>query len=224
MRFPQAAKSASLLKSKIGAKIAKFATRQICALFRLGPCGRSSAAGAPGPRRGAGGLVVARPSLKRVVPGSVPPWRAPCFGWPCHGFWLPGVFSWLRRGFLLPAARNRGAASQFASRSAIARFFPLVQFMLQKSTFEAFSCTSRQAAPADDVVRRHADFLQRSNRSAFLRGFAQSRRRSLMSAQLLAFVFPLARNFATGCLPLVPHRSPLAARRPRDGCGFSTFR
>ena len=34
--------------------------------------------GAPGPRRGAGGLVVARPSLKRVVPGSVPPWRALC--------------------------------------------------------------------------------------------------------------------------------------------------
>ena len=34
--------------------------------------------GAPGSRRGAGGLVVVRPSLKRVVPGSVPPWRAPC--------------------------------------------------------------------------------------------------------------------------------------------------
>ena len=34
--------------------------------------------GAPGPRRGAGGLVVVRPSLKRVVPGSVPPWRALC--------------------------------------------------------------------------------------------------------------------------------------------------
>ena len=34
--------------------------------------------GAPGPRRGAGGPVVARPSLKRVVPGSVPPWRALC--------------------------------------------------------------------------------------------------------------------------------------------------
>ena len=80
--------------------------------------------GAPGPHRGAGGLVVVRPSLKRVVPGSVPLWRAPCFAWPCRGFWLPGVFSWLRRGFLLPAARNRGAASEVASRSAIARFFP----------------------------------------------------------------------------------------------------
>ena len=34
--------------------------------------------GAPGPRRGAGGPAVARPSLKRVVPGSVPPWRALC--------------------------------------------------------------------------------------------------------------------------------------------------
>ena len=38
------------------------------------------------PRRGAGGLVVLRPSLKRVAPGSVPPWRAPCFAWPCRGF------------------------------------------------------------------------------------------------------------------------------------------
>ena len=65
-----------------------------------------------------------RPSLKRVVPGSVPPWRAPCFAWPCRGFGLPGVFSWLRRGFLLPAARNRGAASEVASCPAIARLFP----------------------------------------------------------------------------------------------------
>ena len=111
--------------------------------------------GAPGPHRGAGGLVVLRPSLKRVVPGAVPPWRAPCFAWPCRGFWLPGVFSWLCRGFLLPAARNCGAASKVASRSAI------------------FSCKSRQAAPADDVVRRHADFLQCSNRSVFLRRFAR---------------------------------------------------
>ena len=121
VRFPQAAKSALPFKSKIEAKIAKFATRKICAFFRLGPCGRSSAVGAPGPHRGAGGLVVLRPSLKRVVPGSVPPWR---FAWPCRGFGLPGVFSCLRRGFLLPAARNCGAASEVASRSAIARFFP----------------------------------------------------------------------------------------------------
>ena len=98
-RFPQAAKSALPLKSKIEAKIAKFATRKICAFVRLGPCGRCSAVGAPGPHRGAGGLVVLRPSLKRVVPGSVPPWRAPCFAWPCRGFGLPEVFSRLRRGF-----------------------------------------------------------------------------------------------------------------------------
>ena len=44
--------------------------------------------------------------------------------------------------------------------------------MLQKSTFEAFSCKSR-AAPTDDVVRRRADFLQCSNRLVFLRGFAR---------------------------------------------------
>ena len=68
--------------------------------------------------------MVLPPSLKRVVPGSVPPWRAPCFAWPCRGFGLPRVFSWLCRGFLLPAARNRGAASEVASRSAIARLFP----------------------------------------------------------------------------------------------------
>ena len=71
-----AAKSASPLKPKIGAKIAKFATRQIWELLRLRPCNRSSAVGALGPRRGAGGPVVLRPCLKRVVPGSVPPWRA----------------------------------------------------------------------------------------------------------------------------------------------------
>ena len=57
-------------------------------------------------------------------PGLGSPWRAPCFARPCRSFWLPGVFSWLRRGFLLPADRNRGAASEVASRSAIARLFP----------------------------------------------------------------------------------------------------
>ena len=36
--------------------------------------------------------MVLRPSLKRGVPGSVPPWRAPCFSWPCRGFGLPGGF------------------------------------------------------------------------------------------------------------------------------------
>ena len=118
------------------------------------------------------------------------------FARPCRGFGLLGVFSWLCHGF---AARNRGAASE--------------------------------------VGRRRADFLQFSNRLVFLRGFAQSRRHSLqrgarffearvlpsqrvrkaslMSAQLFAFAFPLARNFATGRLPLVPHRSLLAARHPR---------
>ena len=35
--------------------------------------------------------MVVRPSLKRVVPGSVPPWRAPCFAWPRYGFGLPGI-------------------------------------------------------------------------------------------------------------------------------------
>ena len=88
-----------------------------------------------------------RPSLKRVVPGSVPPWRAPCFAWPCRGFGLPGVFSWLCRGFLLPAARNRGAASEVASRSAIARSFP---FCSSRSTFEAVKTRSsgRRRSPA----------------------------------------------------------------------------
>ena len=110
--------------------------------------------GAPEPRRGAGGLVVLRPSLKRVVPGSVPPWRAPCFAWPCRGFGLPGVFSWLCHGFLLPAARNHGAASEVASRSAIARLtFPyyssryknlLVKLFLQVET----RSSGRRRSPA----------------------------------------------------------------------------
>ena len=115
--------------------------------------------------------MVLRPSLKRAVPGSVPPWRAPCFAWPCRGFGLPGVVSWLCHGFLLPAARNRGAASEAASCSAIAR----LNFPYYSSCYK--NLLVRHAAPADDVIRRHADFLQFSNRSVFLRGFAQSRRR-----------------------------------------------
>ena len=142
--------------------------------------------------------MVLRPSLKRVVPGSVPPWRAPCFAWPCRGFGRWWFFSWLCHGFLFPAA-------------------------------------------APEVVRRRADFLQFST----LRGFAQSRRHSLqcgarfleasvllsqrarkaslMSVQLFAFAFPLARNFAMGRLPLVHHTrahgcccsQPFASRRAR---------
>ena len=42
-------------------------------------------------RRGAGGLAVVRLSLKRVVPGSVPPWRAPLFSWPRREMRLPGA-------------------------------------------------------------------------------------------------------------------------------------
>ena len=119
-----------------------------------------------------------------------------------------------------PAARNRGAASEVASRSAIA------QFMLQKSTFEAFSCKSRQAAPADDVVRRHADFLQCSIRSVFLRGFAQSRRRSLMLPLLFLWRGTLrrvaCRLFLIACCLLPATRAhgcccsqPFASRRAR---------
>ena len=51
--------------------------------------------------------------------------------------------------------------------------------MLQKSTFQAFSSKSRHAAPADDVVRRRAVFLQFSDRSVCLSGFVQSRQHSL---------------------------------------------
>ena len=66
----------------------KFARAKLARFYR-GASARAWAAGAAGPRRGAGGLVVI--SLKRVVPGSVPPWRAPCFAWPRCGFGLPGV-------------------------------------------------------------------------------------------------------------------------------------
>ena len=131
-----------------------------------------------------------------MVPGSVPPWRAPCFAWPCRGFGLPGVFSWLCRGFLLPAARNRGAASEVASCSAIAQFFPFCSSRYKNLLLKLFAA-SRDTS--DDAVRRRADFRQCSNRLVFLRGVAQ--------AQLFAFAFPLARNFATGRLPLVPHCS-----------------
>ena len=114
--------------------------------------------GAPEPRRGAGGLVVLPPSLKRVVPGSVPPWRAPCFAWPCRGFGLPGFFSWLRLGgtrifFNVLSARLRAVETAFF-----------------------------------DV------------------------------GPTCCLCFPLARNFATGRLPLVPHCSLLAAAARAHGC------
>ena len=35
--------------------------------------------------------MVVRLSLKRVVPGSVPPWRAPLLSWPHSDFRLPGA-------------------------------------------------------------------------------------------------------------------------------------
>ena len=95
--------------------------------------------------------MVLRPSLKRVAPGSIPPWRAPCFAWPCRGFGAPGVFSWLCHGFLLPAARHRGAASEVASCAAIARLnFPCCSSCEKKTTFEAFSSRSsgRRRSPA----------------------------------------------------------------------------
>ena len=142
--------------------------------------------GAPGPRRGAGGLVVLRPSLKRVVPGSVPPWRAPCFAWPCRGFGLPGVFAWQSHGFLLPAARNHGAAAAHLSYYSSCYKNLLVKLFLQVETRSSGRSPSQRALKA-----------------------------SLMSAQLFAFAFPLARNFATGRLPLVPHRSLPAVRHSR---------
>ena len=85
---------------------------------------------------------------------------------------LPGVFSWLCDGFLLPAARNRGAASEVASRSAIAQFnFP---YTLLKSTFETFSSKLRHAAAADDIVRPAA------------RGFSSTLKSLGLSARLCA--------------------------------------
>ena len=51
--------------------------------------------GRAGPRRSFGGPVVLRPSLKRVVPGSVPPWRALAL----RG---PAVVSGCRASFFVP--------------------------------------------------------------------------------------------------------------------------
>ena len=147
------------------------------------------------PRRGAGGLVVSRPSLKQVIPGSVPPWRAPCFAWPCRGFGLPGVFSWLCHGFLLPAGRNRGAASEVTSHSATARL-----------NFSYYSSRCK------NLLVKLFLFLQVETRSSGLLS-QRALKASLMSAQLFASAFPLARNFATGRLPLVPHRCSLSAAR-----------
>ena len=161
----------------------------------------------------------------------------------------PGLGSSLARAlFCVAVSWYPAAGSSFRGSAMDFCFQPLdIAGLLLKSllaplrgstfTFEAFSAKSRHAAPADIVVRRHADVLQFSNRWVFLRGFAQSRRHSLqhgacllearvllshgarkaslMSSQLFAFAFPLARNFATGRAPLVPHRSLLAARHPR---------
>ena len=65
------------------AKLARFLGRGLCP--RVGR-GRGGA-----PPRGWWPSGLASVSLKRVVPGSVPPWRAPCFAWPRCGFGLPGV-------------------------------------------------------------------------------------------------------------------------------------
>ena len=69
-----------------------FLPQSVVCVLRLGPFGRGGAVGSAGPRRGAGGLAVVRLSLKQVVPGSVPPWRAPLFSWPRSDFRLPGFF------------------------------------------------------------------------------------------------------------------------------------
>ena len=114
----------------------------------------------------------------------------------------------------------------------------LLQFTLLKSTFETFSSKLRHAAAADDIVRPAARGFSSTLKSlglsarlcavetafsAALRSFLEARvllsqsarTASLMSAQLFAFAFPLARNFATGRLPPVPPRSLLAARHLR---------
>ena len=70
--------------------------------FWVRPSCSAWAAGAAGPRRSFCGLAVARP---RVVPGSFPPASA-CFSWPRRCFGLPQRFSWLRRGFPLPAIKK----------------------------------------------------------------------------------------------------------------------
>ena len=157
--------------------------------------------------------MVLRPSLKRVVPGSVPPWRAPCFAWPCRGFGLPGVFSWLRRGFLLPA-RDRGAASEIASGPAIARLFPYYSSCYKNLLLKLFPASrDKQLRP---TARGFSSMFKSLGLSARLRA---ARRRSLMSAQLVAFAFPLARNLVACRLFLIA-RCLLPATRAH-GCSCS---
>ena len=153
-----------------------------------------------------------RPSLKRGVPGSVPPWRAPCFSWPCRGFGLPGVFF---RGaamvfYFQPlelVAEPLGCCqSRFSLGSSFQLGLRLIKLMAAKVNSCSFfqvetRCSGRRQG--QETHRPAARGLLRfPNRSVFLR-FAQSRRRplrrgacsvekaSLSSVQLSAFGFPL---------------------------------
>ena len=84
--------------------------------------------------------MVLRPSLKRGVPGSVPPWRAPCFSWPCRGFGLPGVFfvalPWFSTSNRSNSWPSRWVAAKAASRSASCQLgLRLIRLMAAKSQF-----------------------------------------------------------------------------------------
>ena len=128
--------------------------------------------------------MVLRPSLKRGVPGSVPPWRAPCFAWPCRGFGSPGFFLWHCHGFLLLTARNRGravgVAAKAASRSAQASSSGFAEkkthgcksLLLQLFQVETRSSGRRQGQETNRPAAR--GLLRFPYRSVFLR-FALSR-------------------------------------------------
>ena len=148
--------------------------------------------------------MVLRPSVKRGVPGSVPPWRAPCFSWPCRGFGLPGVFF---RGaamvfYFQPlelVAEPLGCCqSRFSLGSSFQLGLRLIKLMAAKVYFCIFFQVETRSSGRRQGQETHRPaargLLRFPDRSAFLR-FAQSRRRPLRrgarSVELSAFAFPL---------------------------------
>ena len=156
--------------------------------------------------------MVLRPSLKRGVPGSVPPWRAPCFSWPCRGFGLPGVF-FVALPWFSTSNRSKSWPSRWGccqSRFSLGSSFQLGLRLIKLTAAKVYFCSFFQVETrssgrrqGQETHRRAARGLLRfPDRSVFLR-FSQSRRRpvrrgarsvekaSLTSAQLSAFAFPL---------------------------------
>ena len=166
--------------------------------------------------------MVLRPSLKRVVPGSVPPWRAPCFAWPRCGFGLPGVdfrapavvFHVRVKTCALAAAQRRFSSGAKPSRPRLRCF--LTNFLCETSA-SWFVFLEGQ-----DPWLRAKKLLLLVRRSP-LNAVCQLLCRSPLA------VAPVLRNFAAGgrsfsCARFVELRRPSGSWRLEAGPGWVGLR